>query len=94
MVDQFATYAEQNGLRRRNLMIQKSYKLLSRFINSRIIYNILDEQAWNKYLNKDDETIKSALEVFQNVSAFPKNPMVKKKKKKVAHFNKRPSSRT
>jgi carboxyl-terminal processing protease len=94
MVDQFATYAEQNGLRRRNLMIQKSYKLLSRFINSRIIYNILDEQAWNKYLNKDDETIKSALEVFQNVAAFPKKPMVAKPAKKVAHFNKRPSSRT
>ena len=94
MVDQFATYAEQNGLRRRNLMIQKSYKLLSRFINSRIIYNILDEQAWNKYLNKDDETIKSALEVFQNVAAFPKKPMVAKPAKKVAHFAKRPSSRT
>lgn len=64
LVDQFATYAEKNGLRRRNLMIMKSHSLLSKYINSRIIYNILDEQAWNQYLNQDDETIKAALKVF------------------------------
>ena len=66
LVDKFATYAEQNKLRRRNLMIMKSYSLLSKFINSRIIYNILDEQAWTEYLNKDDETIKAALKVFED----------------------------
>ena len=27
MVDKFAAYAEKNGLKRRNLMIQKSHKL-------------------------------------------------------------------
>lgn len=54
MVEKFATYANQNGLRRRNLMINKSHKLLERFINSRIIYNILDEQEWIDYLNHDD----------------------------------------
>lgn len=71
LVEQFATYAEQNGLRRRNLMIMKSHSLLNKYIHSRIIYNILDEQAWNEFLNKDDETIKAALEVFRNGSAFP-----------------------
>jgi carboxyl-terminal processing protease len=46
LVEHFATYAEKNGLQRRNLMIQKSHSLLDKYINSRIIYNMLDEQAW------------------------------------------------
>lgn len=77
LVDQFATYAEQNGLRRRNLMIMKSHSLLSKYINSRIIYNILDEQAWTEYLNKDDETIKAALEAFKEQKSKNKGKKVK-----------------
>jgi len=34
----------------------------------------LDEQAWNEFLNKDDPTIKKALEVFRQHAAFPKKP--------------------
>lgn len=74
LVDRFADYAEKNGLRRRNLLIKKSAPLLSRFINSRVIYNILDEEAWTEYLNQDDNCIKKALEVFDNNDAFPKAP--------------------
>lgn len=74
MVDKFAIYAERNGLRRRNLMINKSHKLLERFINSRIIYNILDEQSWIEYLNGDDPAISKAVDVFKNKAAFPKKP--------------------
>lgn len=73
-VDKFATYAERNGLRRRNLMIKKSHKLLERYVNSRIIYNILDEQAWVEYLNLDDPAIRRTLDVFRNGTAFPKKP--------------------
>ncbi len=50
-VEQFAAYADHNGLKRRNLMIRKSHKLLERFINSRIIYNMLDDEAWTEYIN-------------------------------------------
>jgi carboxyl-terminal processing protease len=64
-VDKFATYADKHGLQRRNLMIQRSHSLLETFINSRIIYNILDEDAWMEYLNLTDKTIKAALEVFK-----------------------------
>ena len=71
-VEQFAAYADKNGLKRRNLMIRKSHKLLEKFINSRIIYNIMDDQAWTEYLNLDDPTIAKALEVFKNNEAFPK----------------------
>lgn len=77
-VDKFATYADKNGLKRRNLMIRKSHKLLEKFINSRIIYNIMDDEAWTAYLNLDDPTIERALIVFKNHAAFPKKPVIKK----------------
>lgn len=77
-VEQFATYADKNGLKRRNLMIRKSHKLLEKFINSRIIYNIMDDQAWTAYINLDDPTIEKALSVFKNNEAFPKKPSIKK----------------
>ena len=86
-VEQFAAFADKNGLKLRNLMIRKSHKLLERFINSRIIYNMLDEQAWTEYINQDDPTIATALRVFEKNEAFPKKPGTKantqtKKRKK------------
>ena len=87
MVDKFAVYADKHGLKRRNLMIQRSHKLLERFINSRIIYNMLDEEAWNRYINMDDPVIGTALEVFKNKTAFPQKPAPKtvpKRTQKVA----------
>ncbi len=86
LVEKFAVFAEQNGLKRRNLMINKSYNLLDKFINSRIIYNMLDEQAWTEFVNQNDETIKSALEVFRKGEAFPqkKDDKNDKANKKVA----------
>lgn len=73
-VDKFATFADKNGLQRRNLMIRKSHNLLERYINSRIIYNIMDEEAWIKYLNGSDKVIDTALDVFRRNAAFPKKP--------------------
>ena len=70
-VDKFATFADKNGLKRRNLMIQKSHKLLERYINSRIIYNMLNEQAWTEYLNQDDPAIIETLRIFREGKAFP-----------------------
>ena len=70
-VDKFATYADNRGLKRRNLMIQKSHHLLQRYINSRIIYNIMDEDAWVQYLNLDDPVIRAAQKVFKDKTAFP-----------------------
>ena len=75
-------YADSRGLKRRNLMIQKSHRLLERYINSRIIYNIMDEDAWTEYLNRDDNVIKNALEVFRKNEAFPKNNEKSDKQKK------------
>lgn len=82
LIEQFANYADSRGLKRRNLMIQKSHRLLERYINSRIIYNIMDEDAWTEYLNRDDNVIKKALGVFKNNEAFPKNNEKSDKQKK------------
>ena len=71
-VEKFVVFADKNGLKRRNLMIQKSYKLLERFVNSRIIYNILNDQAWTEYLNRDDPAIIETLRLFRNGEAFPR----------------------
>lgn len=79
-VDQFADYADKHGLQRRNLLIKKSHSLLEQFINGRIIYNMLDEQALYEYLNQDDPVITRALMLFKQNAAFPKLPAPSKKK--------------
>lgn len=94
LVDQFATYADKHGLQRRNLMIRKSHHLLQRYLYSRVIYNIMDEDDWIQYLNLDDKVVKKALEVFRRNEAFPKNTPKKptgKKNDKMAMQGSRPS---
>ena len=86
-VEKFAQYADSHGLKRRNLLIQKSHKLLERYINSRIIYNMLDENAWTRYINQDDPVIFEALRIFKENASFPKLPEADEEKgnpKKVA----------
>lgn len=81
MVEKFAAYADKHGLQRRNLMIKKSHNLLERYINSRVIYNIMDEDAWIQYINQDDKVIKAAQDVFRKNAAFPQKPAPVKDKK-------------
>ncbi len=73
-VEQFAAFADKSGLKRRNLMIKRSHKLLERYINSRIIYNTMSEEAWLKYLNASDPAVIEAQRVFRAGEAFPKKP--------------------
>ena len=87
IVDKFATFADKNGLKRRNLMIQKSYKLLERFLVSRIIYNMLDEQSWTEYLNQDDPAIIETLRLFREDKAFPQPEKTEKSQKVAKAFD-------
>ena len=77
LVNSFVNFAEKNGLQRRNNLIHKSHSLIERYICSRIIYNMLDEQAWNEYLNRNDDMIKMAIKVLDSGKAFPKAPIKK-----------------
>lgn len=85
MVEKFVSYADKHGLKRRNLLIKKSHKLLDRVIDSRIIYNMLDEQAWTQYINLDDPVIKRrwmylrTMQHFQRNQSQPKNALRRKK---------------
>ena len=79
MVGQFVDYADKHGLQRRNLLIRRSHTLLEKYINGRIIYNMLDEQALDEYLNQGDPDIMTALGVFARNAAFPKEPVKKVK---------------
>ena len=85
IVEKFANFADKNGLKRRNLMIQKSHKLLERFVISRIIYNIHNEQSWTEYVNQDDPSIKETLRLFKAGEAFPQKPVAEEAGKKIAH---------
>ena len=77
MVEKFVSYADRNGLQRRNLMIRKSYHLLDQYITSRIIYNMLDEEAWNEYLNLGDPAISAAKKLFETRTAWPEKALRK-----------------
>ncbi|MBQ8064942.1 MAG: S41 family peptidase [Prevotella sp.] len=72
MVEKFAAYAEKNGLKRRNLMIQKSHTLLERMLIGRVVYNMLNEEAYLMYLNTFDNAVSEAQRVFREHAAFPK----------------------
>lgn len=74
IVEQFVTYADKHELKRRNLLIRKSHKLLEQFLVARVVYNILGENALNMYVNEDDPVIKKAIDVFREGVSFPKKP--------------------
>jgi carboxyl-terminal processing protease len=86
-VEQFAQYADKNGLKRRNLMILRSHKLLERYINSRIIYNIMGEAEWTEYLNNDDPAIVETLRLFRDGKTFPQAAKQGKTKKLAQAFD-------
>lgn len=89
LVDQFATFGTHNGLPRRNLMIRRSYHLLDRFISSRVIYNMLDEQALMEYLNQDDPVVEAAIGVVKRHEAFPKKAAAAKPRRATSEMEPR-----
>ncbi|MDD3038925.1 S41 family peptidase [Bacteroides sp.] len=74
LIEQFIHYADTKGVKRRNILIQKSHKLLERNIYGSIIYNILGLEAYIKYFNKTDDTVNKGVEILQKGEAFPKAP--------------------
>lgn len=77
LVEQFVRYADSKGVKRRNILIQRSYKLLEKNIYGNIIYNMLGKEAYIKYFNTDDKTVNKAIELLENGEAFPKVPVNK-----------------
>lgn len=74
LVEQFVRFAESKGIKRRNILIQKSHKLLERNIYGNIIYNMLGLEAYLQYFNKTDATVNKGIELLEKGEAFPKAP--------------------
>ncbi len=72
VLEQFIRFADSKGVKRRNLLINKSRKLLERNIYGNIIYNMLGREPYIRFLNETDQTVKKALEILQKGEAFPK----------------------
>jgi len=74
LLENFARYGEEHGLKRRNLMLQRSASLFERSLISNIIYNAQD-QAWRlQYLSKSDPAIQQALQLFEEGRSVPELP--------------------
>lgn len=74
IIEQFIRFADSKGIKRRNILIQKSYKLLERSIYGNIIYNMLGMESFIKYFNQTDPTVNKGIELLQKDEAFPKAP--------------------
>ncbi len=74
LLEQFARFGEEHGLKRRNLMLKRSAPLFERSLISNIIYNAQD-QAWRlQYLSKQDPAILRALQLFEAGESVPQMP--------------------
>lgn len=74
IMEQFIRFADSKGIKRRNLLIRKSHKLLERNLYGNIIYNMLGSEAYIRYANQDDPTVQKALELLEKGEAAPKAP--------------------
>ena len=74
IMNQFIRFADSKGVKRRNLLIRKSQKLLERNLYGNIIYNILGQEEFIRYINESDATVLKALEILEKGEAFPKAP--------------------
>lgn len=74
LVEQFANYANKKGLKRRNLMLQKSIKLFERALYGNIVYIMLNDEEYAKFVNESDPTVLKAVNILKNNEAWPKAP--------------------
>ncbi len=72
LLEKYAAYAAQHGLKRRNLMLKKSQKLFEQNIYGGIIYYALDLESYIKYNNLNDKCISTSEEIFERGESFPK----------------------
>ena len=82
IVEQFASYANKRGLKRRNLMIKSSRKLLREYIGSNIIDDVLGTEATAQFVNEFDPCVLRAIKVCKEGKTWPATNVKAKKKRK------------
>ena len=71
VLQNFIAFADEKGVQRRNILIQRSYKLLEKNLYGNIIYNILGVEEFVKFFNQDDSAVKKAVSILESGDAFP-----------------------
>ena len=74
ILEKFAQFAESKGLKRRNILMNKSKALFERNLYGNIIYNMLNMKEYMKFLNQSDKTVLKAVEVLEKGESFPQAP--------------------
>lgn len=74
VIQQFINYCDSKGVKRRNNMILRSQKLIENAVHGSIIYNLLDMNEYLQFINKDDATVRRAIELFNEGLTTPKCP--------------------
>lgn len=71
LVEQYASFAARNGLKRRNLMIKHSHDVLFRYIGSAVVNDVMDDGEAVQFSNQEDPALLKAIELFGEGKAFP-----------------------
>ena len=71
LVEDFATYAEKNGVRRRPRMLIQSRTLFERYLISNILADAIDDEAAIMYTNRSDAAVQTAVKLIHEGKAFP-----------------------
>lgn len=71
LVEQFIRYADQNGVTRRNNQILKSQQLFEEAIYGTIVYNLFDMEEYTRFINRNDLTVKRAIDLYNNNQTRP-----------------------
>ena len=71
LVDKFVRFADSHDLRRRNNMILRSKTLFEKAIYGNIIYSIFDVAEYTEYINRSDNTVLKAVELFKKKLTTP-----------------------
>ena len=75
LVSKFVHFADTKKVKRRNILIQRSYGVLEKSLIGGIIYDMLGREDYIKYLNLSDATVKRAVRVLEEGKSFPKAPV-------------------
>lgn len=71
IVDKFVRFADTKKVKRRNILIQKSYMVLQKNLIAGIIYNLLGKEEYIKYLNLSDAAVQKAVGLLETGQTFP-----------------------
>jgi carboxyl-terminal processing protease len=75
-MNQLIRYAEKHGVKRRNLMIRKSYTIIERYQLIQIIDQVLGTRYAVQFENQTDPAVLTAVELINAGDAFPETSQV------------------